>query len=913
MKEHSTKFLLRNLICTGLLSALYATAQTPIQTPGQTPAKPKLPPHPADAIIQQEGYAVPPPALAEAVLAPRHENISLASLSPNRAWYFVESGDGLVSMAVMSKPFHELGGLFVDYKANRSRALTIRSSVALQFISAENGTKKSVQLPSGGRITNTTWSPDGNSVAFFVHTDDATHIWIADTATAKARQLTTKPVLATLVTGIEFTADGKQIITVLVPENRTAMPVEPLVATGPVVKLAEDLQKRRLRTYASLMSTPHEQKLFEWHTTGQVAAIDVATKAVRKIGAPKMVRSLNPSPDGKYLVATTVVKPFSYSVPYGNFGSLEEIWGADGSVLKKLNETPLNLGVASGGGTNTDDTPGPGGGANQQGRRELSWRHDGQGLTFLEQDPPPTASEGGRGDSANATNTNTDTTPQPTPPQGARGAGRGEGGASARRDKVKQWLPPFGDDDVKVIYEQATRMSGHRFSPEMNIVFFSERAGQDTSEIAVYLEEPSKKYTIARYRNNDIYAAPGTMLGTRTRGGAPAGARAGARGGGGSGPVLLSADGTSVFFSGTAYDKNPVEVGPKPFIDKVEIKTGEKTRIFEGDNNGVSERIASAIDPENGTYIIAHSTPREVTQFYRIDGNKRVQLTHNRDLFPDMTRSQKQRIMVERADGFKFRVNVTLPENYVEGTKLPAFFWFYPSEYATQEDYDRTLRTYNKNEFTNYGASAKQFFVRLGYAVIEPDVPIVGPTGQMNNNYPHDLRNTLSAIIDDLDARKIIDRTKLAIGGHSYGAFSTVNAMVQTPFFKAGIAGDGAYNRTLTPLGFQSERRDLWEARDVYLSMSPFLYANNMTGALLMYHGLFDQNVGTDPINSTRLYHALSGLGKATSLYMYPLEDHGPASKETVLDLWARWAAWLDKYVMNPVKPEAAEAPVNKD
>jgi dipeptidyl aminopeptidase/acylaminoacyl peptidase len=214
---------------------------------------------------------------------------------------------------------------------------------------------------------------------------------------------------------------------------------------------------------------------------------------------------------------------------------------------------------------------------------------------------------------------------------------------------------------------------------------------------------------------------------------------------------------------------------------------------------------------------------------------------------------------------------------------------------------------FNKNSFPNFGTRSMEFFTRLGYAVIEPDSPIVGPQGQMNNNYVNDLRNNLSAVIDELDRRGLADRTRLAIGGHSYGAFSTVNAMVHTPFFKAGIAGDGAYNRTLTPLGFQSERRDLWEAPNVYLGMSPFLYANNMTGALLMYHGYADQNVGTDPDNSIRLYHALNGLGKTAALYMYPLEDHGPASRETLLDLWARWAAWLDKYVKNPQKAEPAK------
>src|SRR6185295_17272663 len=276
---------------------------------------------------------------------------------------------------------------------------------------------------------------------------------------------------------------------------------------------------------------------------------------------------------------------------------------------------------------------------------------------------------------------------------------------------------------------------------------------------------------------------------------------------------------------------------------------------------------------------------------------------------PDLTAAPKQRFTVERADGFHFRVTVTLPPGYQAGTKLPAIFWFYPREYATQQAYDEPDRSYNKNAFQNFGSRSMEYFVRLGYAVVEPDSPIVGPAGQMNNNYVNDLRNDLSATIDELDRRALVDRTRLAIGGHSYGAFSTVNAMVNTPFFKAGIAGDGAYNRTLTPIGFQTERRDLWEARDVYLSMSPFLYANNLSGALLMYHGMHDQNVGTDPINSLRLFHALTGLGKTTALYRYPFEDHGPAARETLLDLWSRWAAWLDKYVKNPVadtKPKPA-------
>jgi dipeptidyl aminopeptidase/acylaminoacyl peptidase len=172
----------------------------------------------------------------------------------------------------------------------------------------------------------------------------------------------------------------------------------------------------------------------------------------------------------------------------------------------------------------------------------------------------------------------------------------------------------------------------------------------------------------------------------------------------------------------------------------------------------------------------------------------------------------------------------------------------------------------------------------------------------MNDRYVNELRRNLDATIDAVDSAGYLDKSRLGIGGHSYGAFSTVNAMVHTPYFKAGIAGDGMYNRTLTPYNFQSERREFWEAKDTYLEMSPFMYAPQLSGALLMYHSLEDQNVGTDPISSIRMMQALQGQGKIASLYMYPYEDHGPATRESDLDQWARWVAWFDTYVKNPVK-----------
>jgi dipeptidyl aminopeptidase/acylaminoacyl peptidase len=695
------------------------------------------------------------------------------------------------------------------------------------------------------------------------------------------------------------------------------------------VKVSEERDRNRLRTFPSLMSLPYEFELLEWHTTGQLALIDVPaaapagkpakaapargakagqTPGVKKVGKPAMIRTFDLSPDGKYAIVTTMTKPFSYIVPVSNFGSIQQIWDADGKVLAKVRETPLNLGVQDDTTPPPDPTQAPaaggGRGGQEQGKRELAWREDGQGITYLEQEAPPpgeTAAAAGRAGRAGRGAAAGD--------QAGR-AGRGQG--PQRRDRLYQWLPPFGEKDAKVLFENNTRMSNHRFSPDMQALFFRETSGQNTTEYAVYLSAPTQRYQLAQFRTDDPSASPGNIVMARggggggRGGGAPGGGGRGGAGGPGGAIVQVSADGSSVFYQGVLYDKNPEQVGPKSFIDRVVIKTGEKKRLYEGDNKDVYESVAAPLDIEAGRFVVERQSPTQTPQFFLVEGTNRKQLTENKDLFPDLTSAPKLRIPIERADGFKFKVSVMVPPGWKQGNKLPALFWFYPREFTDQETFDRPDRTFNKNTFTNYNARSMQFLVRLGYAVVVDTpgaIPIVGPQGQQNNNYVNDLRNSLAAVIDELDRRGIIDRTRLAIGGHSYGAFTTVNAMVHTPFFKAGIAGDGAYNRTLTPLGFQSERRDLWEAPNVYLGMSPFLYANNLSGALLMYHGLHDQNVGTDPTNSIRLMQALNGLGKTSALYRYPLEDHGPAAKETLLDLWARWTAWLDKYVKNPQKP----------
>lgn len=852
-----------------------------------------------DSILTVEAYVRPPETIAEAVLAPRYLNFSFSDPNVDQSWFLESVDDGMPSITLLSKPFHELGGAFIDFAANRNRNLTIRSSAGIR-VRAIDGTIRDIQVPQGARISNATWSPDGTQLAFFAHTPTTTHIWVADVPGGRSRQLTRTPVLATAVARFDWTEDGRSIVAVLIPQNRPPMPAHPEVATGPQVKLTED-GKNSLRTYASLMRTPWEKDLLEWHLTGQLALIQVDNRRVNPVGNPTMIRSVNASRDGEYLRVTRTVRPFSYIVPAGNAGRVEELWNQSGAVLDTLSSVELNTGIGA-----APQAPGADAREPEQGedrRRNMTWAPDGNGLIYLEQDPAPDSTAA---DTAAAPNVRPD-----APPRAAGQEASEERPRARRMDRVIRWVPPFDSASTEVIYENPSRMNSVSFSQDMKILFGSERTGETTHQWAVFLDNPEEKHTLSRWSSSDFYENPGTLLTNGSLGGSGGGPGGGAFGGSAaapSGTIRLSSDGEHAFLRGTKYDKNPEEVAPSVFIDKLNIRSGEKTRIYEGDNDGVYESPLVALDLEAGRYIVSRESPTEVEQNFIRDGESLTQITDNIDYTPDLTRAQKHRITIHRPDGFKFVATVTLPETFRPGgARLPAMFWFYPREYTSQESFDERLRTYSKNTFQSFGTRSMQFLVRLGYAVVEPESPIVGEQGRMNDNYVHDLRNNLSAVIDTLDARGWVDRGRLGIGGHSYGAFSTANAMVQTPFFKAGIAGDGAYNRTLTPMSFQSERRDLWSAQSTYLSMSPLLDAHNLTGALLMYHGLFDQNVGTFPINSMRMFEALESLDKDAALYLYPWEDHGPAAEETLLDLWARWAAWLEVWVKNPRVAEEGE------
>jgi dipeptidyl aminopeptidase/acylaminoacyl peptidase len=898
-----------------------------------------------------ETYLTPPKEILDAVLATRGENISLSNISPDGKKFLITKTEGLPPISRLGCPCAHLAEMAFDPVAGRTRDLWVRSADGFELFYHADRRTIPVKIPSGARVSNPAWSPDGAQLAFFAHFQDATHICLANTETGECRQITKTPVLATLVTTFQWSKDGKRIQTVERPDSGKNWELKSAMVSGPKVRVARD-GPNPSRTYRYLLESPHDMQLLEHLITGQLVTIDVADGKVTKIGGPTMISSVSPSPEAKQFRVTTVKKPFSYYVPFQRFGSMESVWDAEGKSLAMLSERglrenePAPTAVATpatgptgrfgaggrkgataqpadpvnpppdptdpapmplpGPGPDPDPNAGPrfGPQVDSDGKRDLVWRPDGAGLSYLQLEPAKTDPK-----------TAPKTSDPKSPPSKASVT------EPPRKDRVMLWVPLFGKDDVKVVFESATRIASAQYTDDGGMMFVTQTIDNARTITAIDLKDTKIQYTIFKSSTRGTEADPKSTPKKAADEQQPKG-KGGFGGGfgGAGGPTLLTRGGRSgsnvvrvsstgdVYLSGTDRVRGGEAGFSRPYLDKVNIKTGAKTRIFEG-KGGMTETI-DAVDGDDVTRVFTTRQKADVvpdSYVTELATGKTTKLTSNVNRSPWFNELKVQRFQVTRVDGFKFNVKVTTPPKATG--KLPALFWIYPREYADQAAYNAGAGRGGgggggaaPGRFQTPNPRSMTLLTLLGYAVVEPDIPIVGPAGRMNDNYIPDLRNSLWAVIDDLDKRGIIDRDRLAVGGHSYGAFSTANALAHTPFFKAGIAGDGNYNRTLTSMSFQTERRQLWEARETYLEMSPLLWANRVNGALLMYHGMEDANVGTDPINAEHLFLALDGLGKPAALYMYPYEGHGPVSRETTLDLWARWVAWLDMYVKNPKK-----------
>lgn len=854
-------------------------------------------------------YVLPHPEI-RAILETDKNWAELSYASPDGDHFLVTDVDELSRLELMARETHRLAELEIRPETNRHWHLDTWGIDDFRFYSLSQRRFVEVDLPSGAFASDFTWSPDGGRVAFLAHLPTHTEVWTADAATGRARSLSDAPVLATLATGsrgqgrqpsrmLQWTPHGT-VITLLVPPDRGPEPEHRAVPLGPVVRQTRE-EPTRSPTWPNLLEDRHDEALFEYHTTAQLA--ELGADAPLYLGPPRMYEEISLSPDGRYVLATFLERPFSYITSYRGFPRETAVLDRSGRVVATVEELPLREGRDQ-----LDDRDGPTG---------FAWRPDGAGLLFLDAVPtgegdaagtpaPEPADPGGDADAsgAPAVAAATDTLGAVDPAGGAdavtdAGAVDAAGGApgspsgspdgEAGDDEADElhgiWLlpPPFELDGAELLAVSedpvadpvATLDGAHllaevRRDGERALAWWDVAGGGTDRRLLLPFHDPGEPLEL-----------PGELMTLRTANGLPY--------------APLSSDGTATFVSGPGYAE---DFRPTPFVDRVTLADGRTERVFEGGKSSW-DRPLVPLNEDMTRMIVSREGRRDFPDSFLWEGGSfGANLTNNADPFPQVTAVERIDFSFTRRDGVEVQGRVSMPVGWQPGDpEVPAIFWTYPREYEEPEEYGAAaVRSWNRNEFTHMSwLRWSDIWLAAGYALVHPDIPIIGEN--YNDTYIADLVDAMYGAIRAVDGLGVVDVDRLAHGGHSYGAFATANVLANAPYFKAGIAGNGAYNRTLTPDGFQSERRNLWEAQSTYLEMSPFFKADQIDTPLLLYHGGDDNNTGTFPVQSRRLISALTILGKDAVLYEYPYESHTPRAIENKMDLWARLIGWLDEHL----------------
>ncbi|HPF70152.1 MAG TPA: prolyl oligopeptidase family serine peptidase [Candidatus Krumholzibacteria bacterium] len=759
------------------------------------------------------------------------------SVGPKGDWLLLIEPAGNPSIAEVAAPELRLAGLRINPMDNgQSR---VRTATGLVFQRLKDDRQVRVTgLPDGARISGLTWSPDGSRVAFVAGTDDRLGLWTARAGEETARQLTPADMKLNGVYGRPYAWVGNDALVALaVPAGRGPAPVASYVPTGPVVQ--ENLgRKAPARTLQDLLQNPGDEALFDHYATSRVVVLDLKGGA-RDLGEPAVYRDVSPSPDGKWLLVERVKHPYSYSLQEDSFPYSVEVWTRDGKPAHVVTDQPLQ-----------DQVPMTFGSV-PTGPRSVGWRADAPAeLVWAE------ALDGG--DAAVD---------------------------APLRDKVLTQAAPFDGAPVELIslplrYRGVTW--GHDDLALVNAMWWKTRSLQVWR---VHPGKPSVKPVLIEERSyQDRYNDPGRPF-----------MHAGPFGR----DVILTADGgRTVFLSGAGASPE----GDRPFVDTWNVDTGAKERLFRSEAP-YYEEPAELLDPGKRIVLTRRESQTEVPNYFVRDLKKGslTQKTFFPDPTPQLAGISKEMITYKRSDGVTLTGTLYLPAGYdkTRDGPLPVLMWAYPTEFKSAKDAGQV--TDSPYRFTRVGWWSPMMFLVRGYAVLDdPSMPIIGEGDtEPNDTFVTQLVASAQAAVDELVRRGVGDPDRMAVGGHSYGAFMTANLLAHSDLFRAGLPRSGAYNRTLTPFGFQAEERSFWEAPDVYFAMSPFMHADKINEPILIVHGDADNNSGTFPLQSERLYDAIKGHGGTARLVMLPAESHSYRARETIMHLMWETDRWLEQYVKN--------------
>lgn len=814
--------------------------------------------------IEPQGYLSAPEAMRRVLDTPA---LPLVSLSPSGAHVLLMDRITLPPIEDLAAPMLRLGGSRLNPDTNGPHGPRRITGYALRKIDAKDATR--INVPPDANLGGVSWTPDGSRFLFLNTRADGIDLYLCDVADATPRLLL-RGVNGATGASARWMPDQRHVLVRMVPQGRGDMPPKPRRPDGPVMQSSRG-KAAPVRTYQDLLSDRYDEQLFDWIMPAQLVLIDTVDGTQRTLGSPAIFSDATPSPDGKYLLVSRIVRPYSYLVPWTLFPEVTEIWDVrSGAVVHEV----ARVGVRD-----TIPTMGV-----QTGVRDVDWAQ-AFGATLIW----PEALDGGD--------------PLAKVPH---------------RDRVMMHAAPFAGAPSEV-----TRME-HRYR---GVSWLEEDAGAPSRRCFAteYVRETRRaKMWLMRVDHagqtpktegeprlvfdrsvNDRYADPGTPIADV----APNGA------------AFIVVRDEHVFLRGDGATPE----GNRPFLDALRLTDFATLRLWRNSGDEY-ERVADLMDDDG-----APGSMRLFTSHERVDSppNLRVRrldlgaalaagcpegsafvgvseptpLTHFEDPNPELRSITKRVMRYTRDDGTPLSATLYTPPGYIAGTKLPLVVWAYPNEVSDMATAGQVSDS--PHRFTQLGGTSHLFLLLAGYAVMDDaSMPVVGDPETVNDTFVTQIVANARAAIDAAAAEGVGDPSRVAVAGHSYGAFMTANLLAHVPagMFRAGIARSGAYNRTLTPFGFQAERRSFWEAQDVYIKLSPFTFAHQIKTPLLMIHGQLDSNSGTFPMQSERLFQAINGQGGTARLVMLPYEGHGYAARESVEHVLAEMTAWLDRYV-KPAEP----------
>jgi len=784
------------------------------------------------------GYLMPPKVIVDILDAPPTPSVTVA---PDRRTIALLYRRSMPTIAELAEPIHRIAGARINPKTN-GRQQRGGGIIGITLKSIFDGTEKKITVPPNANIGGVSFSPDGKRLCFTNTKENGIELWVADTATGQSRMVSGSDRLnGAIGDPVDWLKDGITLLVQLVPSGRGPAPAAPTVPTGPNIQ--ENHGKAApAPTVQDLIKTAHDEELFEYYFTSQLATIDSVTGRKTLIGRPGILENVSASPDGQYILVSRIKRPFSRLVPMGGFPKDVEIWNRRGEVVRVLADVPSSEGIPING--------------VQAGPRGHRWRGDGGAtVTWVE------ALDGGN--------------PRNNVPF---------------RDRIVALASPFSGAAVEIAKTE-WRFGGLSYT-EKGIMLLSESDRATRRTRAWILEAGAQPRKLWERRQQDAYNNPGSPVFRRDSGDGGGGGRFG--GGFGGGGLILQ-HGDYIYLTGQGASPD----GDRPFLDRLDLKTLRTERLFRCAEK-TYESVVALLDLEAKMLLTQYETPTEPQNYYLRDllAGTKWAITQFKDPAPQLTGIEKQFVTYERKDGVKLSGTLYLPPGYKKGERLPVLMWAYPREFTDTDTASQI--TSSPYRFTRISGASHLFLLTQGYAIFDnPTMPIVGPGETANDTYVEQLVASAEAAVNKVVEMGIADRDRIGIGGHSYGAFMTANLLAHSDLFRAGIARSGAYNRTLTPFGFQNERRTFWEVPQVYARMSPFWYANKINEPILLIHGEMDDNSGTFPIQSERLYLALKGHGATVRYVTLPYEAHGYAARESVLHTLAEMINWMDRYVKN--------------